>query len=162
MIRRPPRSTPLYSSAASDVYKRERLVAASAAPSGFVHPDLGGKDGQRAAQEAHGAVRVVTGAAALDQLGPTRQIAPGRWGGPLVGELHEGVCDKRQAVQARPALPGRLQGQVSDDPGRLDDSATVDRQCGQYPGADGSTERAQVGIAERERPGLLRGEPVSY
>ena len=27
MIRRPPRSTPLYSSAASDVYKRQELIA---------------------------------------------------------------------------------------------------------------------------------------
>ena len=30
MIRRPPRSTPLYSSAASDVYKRQKLVPAQA------------------------------------------------------------------------------------------------------------------------------------
>ena len=29
MIRRPPRSTPLYSSAASDVYKRQRVICVS-------------------------------------------------------------------------------------------------------------------------------------
>ena len=41
MIRRPPRSTPLYSSAASDVYKRQLLVVAMVRDwrtEGRVHP----------------------------------------------------------------------------------------------------------------------------
>ncbi|HBQ28574.1 MAG TPA: tRNA preQ1(34) S-adenosylmethionine ribosyltransferase-isomerase QueA, partial [Desulfotomaculum sp.] len=42
MIRRPPRSTPLYSSAASDVYKRQRHEGSVAAPTAGLHftPEL--------------------------------------------------------------------------------------------------------------------------
>src|SRR5674476_869871 len=43
MIRRPPRSTPLYSSAASDVYKRQRIPAREGRegrPAGGQQPDL--------------------------------------------------------------------------------------------------------------------------
>src|SRR5665647_2816586 len=101
---------------------------------------------------------MVAGAPTLDERGPSLQVLQGRSGELAFGERREGGSDSGQAVQARPTLPGRLQGQVANDPGRLDDPAAVGWKCDQHPGADDSTERAQVGVAEREVSGL-RGEP---
>src|SRR5674476_1515222 len=96
MIRRPPRSTPLYSSAASDVYKRQ------ASHSGTSGVDVFGPDRperRRFARRWHGTdaggSRMTFGTLAVISviavLGPLLAL-PKRWHQPVVlGELIAGI-----------------------------------------------------------------------
>src|SRR5660398_243396 len=54
MIRRPPRSTPLYSSAASDVYKRQGAVSHPPSPGEEGHQEYGGPENPELDYLSHG------------------------------------------------------------------------------------------------------------
>src|SRR5690349_4844870 len=104
---------------------QERARVRAAAPPLLVQSGLAREDAQRAADEPHAAVRVVTGAAAGDQVGPALEVGPrpGVWARP--SQVLYGGSDARQAVEARAALVGRLQGQVPGYPCGLGEAAPV-------------------------------------
>ena len=99
-----------------------RRAAAALVPVG-----LGGEGAQGGADEPGRAVRVVAGAAAGDQARPALQVGPVRRARAAAGQLGERGRDPRQAVQAGAALAGRLERQVADRAGGLDQAAAVRR-----------------------------------
>ena len=68
MIRRPPRSTPLYSSAASDVYKRQRLDYCNGVLAGLPASQL-----NRLQSFRHASARLIYGARQHDHVKPLLQ-----------------------------------------------------------------------------------------
>ena len=97
--------------------------------------------------------------APVDQARPPAQVVqlPGVRAG--VGQLGHGRRDRRQAVQARPALPSGLERQGTGHPGGLDQAAAVGGKRRQHPGADERAYRAKLGVAQRQPGRLRRGEP---
>jgi hypothetical protein len=73
--------------------------------------DLGGKDGEGAANEADSAVGVVTGASTFDHVEPAAQLLFPALAAVAGDERFEGLGDGGQSVGAGPALAGGLCGQ---------------------------------------------------
>ena len=69
MIRRPPRSTPLYSSAASDVYKRQVLMIVTASAMAFAH-------GSNDVANAIGPMSAIISVASEGAIGAKSAVSP--------------------------------------------------------------------------------------
>src|SRR5674476_1223183 len=143
MIRRPPRSTPLYSSAASDVYKRERVEApgtGSTVPGPAGSPPCTGTE-TRSASQLHwrarsGARRGRSGRLAGQRRHPPHWSLRSRLGGTWWTDPRRELVDR---VEAAEVTVERVGG--GDDGVRLPQDAQyreeVLRACGAFAVLDG-------------------------
>src|SRR6202042_1091762 len=121
--------------------------------------DLVPEDVQGTADEPGGPVRVVAGAPALHQPRPADHVRNRARVGAGTGYLLHCGGDAGQAVEAWPALPGRLQRQVTGDPRGLRDPAAASWQAYQDPGPHERAGGLETLVAERH-PGRIRdGQP---
>src|SRR6476660_7871513 len=105
--------------------------------------ELLAEDAERARDERGDAVGVAAGAASRDLREPPAEDGFRRHLSSAVCELLEALCDRSEAVDARPALSGALLGEVPRDARRLGDATCVG-------GKDDDRARAERGADARE------------
>ena len=98
--------------------------------------DLVGENIHRAANEACGAIRVVTRTPTLDLTQPAADPIGCLRAAVAPGELHDGVCDRGEPVSAGPALASALSGEVAARAGGLEESTGARRKSNDRTGAE--------------------------
>src|SRR5660397_123567 len=103
MIRRPPRSTPLYSSAASDVYKRQTPLRPARAPSEGARPRGGRSPGRPSIRLIHVVeIRQIRGQRRQVIQGTQADALKELGGGPVLdGAAHFSDLGHEATVQQR-------------------------------------------------------------